>query len=67
MLIGLLRGGGAVGQFLDQKGEKGLQRERIGGRRVVGQIQEGQIRIRMERVFRGRGLFEGVRRRRWRG
>lgn len=67
MLIGLLRGEGAVGQFLGQKEEKGLQQERIGERRVVGRILEGRIRIRMVRVFRGRGIFEGVRRRRWQG
>lgn len=51
---------GGVGRFLNQKGGKGLQREKIVGKKVVELFLVGQSRIRKVIAFRGLGLFEEV-------
>lgn len=54
-------GGEGGGQFLSQKGEIELRRERIEWRRVGGLIPGGQNHIRKGKVFHSQGLFAGVR------
>lgn len=60
MLIGPLRGGGEVEQFLSQIEERGLRLEKIGGRKVGGQNLKGRIHIHKGRVSHSRGIFGGL-------
>lgn len=62
-LIGLLRGGVVGGQFLGRRGGREWRLEKIEVKRATEQSQGGRSRIRRVKVFHGRGLFGGVRRR----
>lgn len=59
--VDYLMEGEEEGQFQGRKGGRGLRLRKIVVKRAVGLILRGQIRIRMVRVFRSPGLFEGVR------
>lgn len=61
MLIDLLMGGGAAGQFLGQKGGIGWRLRKIVGRRANGPFPRGRSHIRKGIIFHGQELFVVIR------